>query len=424
MQVENPKYFDFKYQSRTLALNEVENQLAANEAVIEYFDADSALFVFTISRAGTSFQSVPVESDLGDMIERLKVLTSKDHEHTPDFNDLSFEVFSKTIGGPLSTLDGNIEYLMIVLDGQLFDLNFDILLDGPADLTGWKNLPYLFKKYAISYAYSGTTLFQDYQTSAAAPQNNLLAFSFGNDDPLTGNKISMSQLRSNTAELPGSSAEIKALSDLIDGDYFYGNEAHEKRFKEVAADYRILHLAIHGETNSQEPENSKLYFFNKGDSLEDGKLHAFELYNMRLKADLAVLSACNTGSGKIDDGEGIMTLGRAFAYAGVNSILLSRQQIADAVTPEIMQVFYQGLKSGKRKSEALREARITFLKTANNISNHPFYWSSFYILGDDAPVQLSTGRSNGYYWWVGGFLLFIIVLSLLFNRRSKVTEST
>lgn len=422
IELQHSIYFDLKYQNNTMGIKEIQNQLATNEGLIEYFDADSTLFVFTISSDSINFLSIPLEKDFDNMVDSFRNLITKDHAHTTGYNNLSFEVFRKYLSKPLSTLDGEIKNLILIPDGQLFDLNFDILLYESGDIAGWKNLPYLFKKYAISYANSGTAVFQDTKTLVAQPEKDLLAFSFGKNDDVPGSMISLSTLRSRTEELPGSSAEIKALSNLIDGDYFYGNQANEKRFKDVAANYRILHLAIHGETNNQEPENSKLYFFSKGDSLEDGKLHAFELYNMRLNADLAVLSACNTGSGKIVNGEGVMTLGRAFAYAGVNSILLTRREISDAVAPDIIRFFYRELKNGKRKSEALRQAKLEFLETANNISANPLYWSSFYILGDDSPIRFNNGNPSKFKLGLGGLLL-VLVLFFYYRRLKASTKS-
>ncbi len=277
-----------------------------------------------------------------------------------------------------------------------------------------KSFPYVFKKYSISYAYSAALLFPK-KIAVASDQKSLLAFSYGDTDQVEGDRITLRSLTSAQQELPGSRAEIRAIARFIDGDYYYGRNASERTFKEIAQYYKVLHMAVHGEINNQVPENSRLYFYTQGDSLEDGRLHSYELYNMRLNADFAVLSACNTGSGDIDGSEGIISLGRAFTYAGVNSLLLTRWEVSDSFTPQIMDVFYRELKKGKRKSEALRQAKLEFLEKSDNISQDPFYWGSFYVLGDDSPIEFDD---NSHYWkYLLGITVVLLLIGIVVLKR-------
>jgi len=234
----------------------------------------------------------------------------------------------------------------------------------------------------------------------------------------------MSAFRDKQVQLPGSRIEIRNIAQLVKGDYLYGKAASEKTFKKLAPAYQVLHLAVHGITDDGDPENSKLDFFTEPDSIEDGELHAFELYGMDLNADLAVLSACDTGNGKIISGEGTMSLDRAFAYAGVNSLLLSRCQISDNFTPEIMKVFYRELKDGKTKSKALRAVKLEFLKNGDNITVKPFYWNGFYILGDNSPIEFkSENLSLNYYFGTAIIILMILLMlrKFILQRKQKST---
>jgi CHAT domain-containing protein len=162
---------------------------------------------------------------------------------------------------------------------------------------------------------------------------------------------------------------------------------------------------MHALTNDTDPLYSQLVFTqNPADTVEDNSLHAYELYNMRLDANLAVLSACNTGAGKLVRGEGIMSLSRAFKFAGCPNILMSLWSVNDASAKDIVVDFHQNLKNGKGKATALQAAQLHFLGSANEANTHPFFWATFVPVGDDEPV----GDSN-FPWWT-----LLILLPLAF----------
>ena len=128
---------------------------------------------------------------------------------------------------------------------------------------------------------------------------------------------------------------------------------------------------------------------------------------MNLNCDLVTLSACNTGSGKYFEGEGIFSLGRAFLMAGSKSVLTSLWEVSDQSTSVIMASFYRYLKKGNNKPEALRRAKLAYLKNADALTAHPYYWAGFVYMGTPDAVY----RSNKlYYWLVGGFLFLILLI--------------
>jgi CHAT domain-containing protein len=133
---------------------------------------------------------------------------------------------------------------------------------------------------------------------------------------------------------------------------------------------------------------------------EDGFLHAYELYDTRLNAELAVLSACNTGSGRVVKGEGVLSLSRAFKYAGCPNIAMSLWKADDNATHEIMIHFFKGLRTGMGKTEALRDAQLAYLAEHTGPQAHPYYWATFVMIGDDSP--LSGLNSAGLPWWGWG----------------------
>jgi CHAT domain-containing protein len=211
--------------------------------------------------------------------------------------------------------------------------------------------------------------------------------------------------------------EIEEISTSIKGQAFTGTGALGSTFKRTAPDSRILHLAMHSLTNDKVPLYSQLVFSKEPDTLEDGLLHAYELYNMQLNADLAVLSACNTGVGKLQKGEGIMSLSRAFKYAGCPNIVMSLWKADDKATKDIMTSFFENLKDGERKDVALQEARNKYLlQEADDAMTHPYYWATFVLIGDDEAIELG---SRNYLLWLG--FLTVILIIFLITQRKKIS---
>ena len=216
------------------------------------------------------------------------------------------------------------------------------------------------------------------------------------------------------AELAGASEEVEILSSLFEGESLKQQNASEYEFKQKAGSYDVIHLATHAIIDDINPMKSRLLFSSELDSLEDGNLHAYELFNLDLSASMAVLSACNTGFGKVHKGEGVQSLGRAFAYAGCPSIVMSLWPAPDEATSEIMQIFYAELADGASKDAALRTAKLAFLENQPDFLLHPFYWAGFIVQGNTdpifkAPVHITTWILLG----LGLILSFLLIRKIL-----------
>jgi CHAT domain-containing protein len=208
-----------------------------------------------------------------------------------------------------------------------------------------------------------------------------LAQSFAVEDT-----IALDSLRGSLIPLNWAEKEVTSISDLMNGEAYCYRRASEKMFKERAPKAGILHIATHAVVNDVNPLFSKLIFSPEPASGEDGFLNTYELYNMKLNAQLVVLSACNTGYGTLVRGEGIMSLARGFMYAGCPAIIMSLWPVDDQSTSLLMQKFYEGLKKGQNKDEALRNAKLDFLKNADEVKANPFYWSGMIFVGDMNPL--------------------------------------
>jgi CHAT domain-containing protein len=147
--------------------------------------------------------------------------------------------------------------------------------------------------------------------------------------------------------------------------------------------YRIVHFATHGLLDDQRPELSGLVLslVDESGRSQDGFLRLNEIYNLRLSADLVVLSACQTGLGKEVRGEGLIGLTRGFMYAGARSVAASLWKVDDVATRELMKRLYTGLfKSGLKPAAALRAAQLEMLKTTQ--WRAPYYWAAFVLQGE------------------------------------------
>ena len=167
---------------------------------------------------------------------------------------------------------------------------------------------------------------------------------------------------------------------------------------------------------------SKLVFAASEDTTEDQDLHAWEIYNLQLAADLVVLSACETGTGKLVRGEGLMSLAQAFHYANCPSVVTSLWPVDDDATAILMEYFYKALSEGLPKDQALQQAKLQYLEQSDPAGRHPFYWSSFVLLGDQEPI--STGFfSFGNVLYILTALVVLVGL-LVFYYILKVRKPT
>jgi CHAT domain-containing protein len=192
--------------------------------------------------------------------------------------------------------------------------------------------------------------------------------------------------RAGFSRLPFSREEADEIAELIPkSSLFKATDFQANRIATASGElsrYRIVHFATHGLLNSEHPELSGLVLslVDENGKTQDGFLRMDEIFNLRLPADLVVLSACQTALGKEIKGEGLVGLTRAFMYAGAERVVASLWQVDDQATAQLMLYFYRGmLKKGLRPAAALRAAQIEMSKISRWSS--PYYWAGFVIQG-------------------------------------------
>jgi CHAT domain-containing protein len=240
-----------------------------------------------------------------------------------EFETLSFGLYKLLLQPFEALIEG--KQLLIVPDDLLSLIPFEILLSENTVSKGlnYSSLPYLVKAHDISYAYSLTLSHKQREIKIQAKNDQLLAMAPGYEK-LAGNegpqyvalRSAFRDARDQLGLLEGAQAEVKRISRNLKGKLIVEDKASEEQFKLTAPYYKVLHLAMHTLINNDDPLYSKLVFTPDIDELEDGLLNTYELSNMELNAELVVLSACNTGFGKLNKGEGIIGLSRGFLQAG------------------------------------------------------------------------------------------------------------
>lgn len=191
-------------------------------------------------------------------------------------------------------------------------------------------------------------------------------------------------------DLPWTVKELERIAKEGDTDRILLEMANENHFRDHAERFGVLHLATHVFINDEFPQRSKLVLHRRSeiDPQDDGIMLIREVYQMNLAARMTVLSACNTAYGGMNRGEGIMSLSRGFSAAGCNSLVVSLWPANDESTSLVMSGFYREMYNGLDKAQALRKAKLDYLKKARGAKTLPFYWAGFMPIGDHRNLRI------------------------------------
>ncbi|MEM9858197.1 MAG: CHAT domain-containing protein, partial [Bacteroidota bacterium] len=407
---EYPNYYNLKYNNDFIGYIDVMKSLDARSVALEFIVTKDETFYLKMTKSNTDFGKISIgEDSLRVQLTRFKQLLSETKNDNVDF-EVAYQKYSEWIyTNFISKAIDHKEYskLLMLVDGPWESVPLDLLKIGTLD-----NSKYLLENISISYAYSFDQLFQAWNShNTIKYKSELVSFApsgFGVQDSLT-----YSEFRDLEVDLRWNKDEANKLAKTMNGRAVVDYAATETNFKKTL-DSRIVHLATHAFFDLNNPMYSRLVF-SKNDSTDDGYLFAGELYNMDLNAEMAVLSACNSGTAKDLRGEGGISLANAFMYAGVPSVVMSKWQVDDQSTSQLMQYFYENLKKGMTKSEALRQAKLTFLETAPPEKQHPFYWGAFVVIGDDSPLFRKS-----FTWVLPLTLLFFLVLVFISGELKRI----
>lgn len=377
------------------------NLLDGKTLLLEYSIGDSSTTLWAITKTSRSLFLLPPRDTLNQYIEVLRFALTNQQAKDPTFFATASHKLYRLLLAPVESHLKKNSRIIIVPDGMLHYVPFASLVARKptgAEQRGYSNLPYLAKTHQITYAASASVL-QTINTRRNAQQgsNPKEFLAFGDPafsapskaiqpdvatTPAIFGQISLTDL----PRLPYSGEEVRNIAALFpsaSADVFVGQQATEERVKEsgVLGRYKFVHFATHGIINERQPDQSGIVLARTESSSNDGFLQTSEIFGLTLNANLVVLSACQTGLGKLVQGEGIVGLTRPFLYAGSRSVMVSLWSVADQSTSKLMQQFYKNLVSRKlEKPQALQEAQLSLMKDSR--FSHPFSWAPFVLIGD------------------------------------------
>jgi CHAT domain-containing protein/Tfp pilus assembly protein PilF len=401
-----PMYHELKYRVDVADPIDVMKQLD-DETIITLFEGDSAWYVYSLSGRKQYLQKTDKSSLPDTVIKKCITSLRNTSDDVLEYHLNSHRIYSALIEPSLDTHD-NTGTLVIVPDGALGYFPFEAAVVTRPEADDSKP-DYLLSDHNIIYTNS-VTLYVRKNERDAEYEYNYLGFA-----PSYGTAIESGVAeRDELSRLRGNTEEVNYALKLFSGAGYLDKEATEQAFRQAAGSGRIMHLAMHASVDDKNPMDSKLMFYFD-DMAGDGQLHAYELYALDLGSELTILSACNTGVGEMRRGEGIMSLSRAFLYGGCPNVVMSLWKAGDKPTATIMQHFLSNLKDGLPKEEALRQAKLTYLREADPLQAHPSNWATFIMIGNNAPLSLP---SNDHMMWLIG-VAAVIILFLLYRRMKR-----
>jgi CHAT domain-containing protein/tetratricopeptide (TPR) repeat protein len=369
-----------------LALKEVQQLLDPGTTLIEFFVTERGIFIWVVEKEKLQFQRVALpKEDLGNSVKTLRESIFSLGEKNKF--EASALLYKQLIEPLVPHITG--KELIIVPHDVLHYLPFHALV-GPDGR-------YLIEKYPIYYL-SSASLLQFVKEKRKAGGEKVLAF--GNPD-----------LGDPEKNLEYAELEAEEVKNVYPQSTVYvKKEASEEKSKSLSPTYDILHFATHAQLNEEDPLSSAVLLAKEGK--EDGRLEVREIFGMDLRANLVVLSGCETGLGKLSTGDELVGLTRAFIYAGTPSVVASLWSVDDSSTAHLMASFYRNLKT-MSKVEALRQAQLELIRgeghsdllarrgvggisklgetpeprspSQNPISistSHPYFWAPFILVGD------------------------------------------
>ena len=376
------------------SVNQLHRKLDNSTAILSYHLSENDLLILIITAGKFDFRIEPINKQFYEEIEQLKTAL---HQHSGEqrySGNAAAGRLWKLLIGPAETHLAQIKRLIIIPDDELHYLPFEVLQDD--------RRRYLIEKYAIQYQYS-TALLGNHTGNIRT--QSLVSFAPFSTTGYTDSNSTLSRL-------PASAEEISNLNGLS----LLDEKATRENFLRFANHNRIIHLATHASVNNENPLRSFISFYPGNTA---SRLYAREIYDLQLDTtDLIILSACETGTGQLVKGEGLMSISRAFAYAGCPNSITSLWKAEDRATAYISQRLHYYLGKNETKDKALQMAKIDFLKSRDidPALKSPNFWAHLVLIGDYEPDHK---RSN-WPWVATGIV--IILLTYYFLKKKNLPE--
>lgn len=385
-----PAYYQYKYADKVPSLKGLQNYLSKNnQNFVHYFLGDAVTYILAITPNKTKFVRLSqIDFDKKQLVEFLQMCANKEmlNSHYNLFAEQSNSIYKK-IFQPLNLPGGRI---IICTDNIV--IPFDALC---SDNNGRY---FLLNDYCFSYVYSARFLMKQFNNKTA--KGNFLGFAPVSFAPY----LDVQDLKNAADALQASASYYK--NDKL----FIHQNATRRNFFSYASSYSIVSIFSHARADTT--DNEPVLF------MQDSLIYLSELQLLNNPATkLVLLSACQTNVGKAATGEGIYSLARGFAIAGIPSVAATLWKADERTIYSISEKFNQYLSEGMDKDEALQKAKLYFIR--NNTGSEkllPYYWANMILIGNADAINLTTKNNNFWLWIIAGSSLLIIMLAVLYSK--------
>jgi CHAT domain-containing protein len=340
-------------------------------AFIEYVSAFDAMYALVITGGGqaatVTARKLPASALHVSEVSRevYKRIAQRDLRFATSARELH-----RLLLAPLANDIGSAHTLVIVPTGELWNVPFAALIDAHSS--------YVAERYATVYEPSMTFLLNSSRRNRPASDTTILALGNPLTSRRTGRELASAYRSASLGPLPDAEREVHEIGDLYRETSVVATKADatEALVRKGFTEFDIMHYAVHGVFDDQNPMYSRLVFAPSSE-YPDGVLEAWEILAAPSRADLVVLSACDTARGHDGIGEGLTGLTWAFLAAGSQSVLASRWEAESRITASLMVDFHRRFRNGKSKAQSLREAQAELVRKGL----HPYYWATFTLTG-------------------------------------------
>ncbi|MEM6724470.1 MAG: CHAT domain-containing tetratricopeptide repeat protein [Bacteroidota bacterium] len=391
-----PEYFRMRYATIITPLGDLQQQVPDSTTVVRYIFVENDLYALVI----TSDLQKMVALDGGPVRTELQELKIR----TEDWTKLSgqYHTLYQLLWAPIEDVVQTLN-VIVIPDQELYNLSFDLLTPSLSADVQTLAKDCLINRHAIAYNYSLALIGRT--AKELNFDNNFVGFSpeFSDDMKTAYQQKLKDSLNLDRQYLyllpqPFSKKLSENMKRLFGGESFVQDASTKSAFIRNAGKNRIIFLGTHAASDNLNPERSRL-IFAKDETLDPqtNYLYAYEIYECDLQSRLTILSGCETGKPGYQPGEGMISLAHAFDYVGSESLLTALWKIDEQSSSTIIEQFLKNLKDGMAKSEALRQAKLTYLSSATNRAALPEYWAGLVLMGDTDPMEFPEDNSR-WYW--------------------------
>ncbi len=364
-----PKHFGIKYDHEVISLGQLQGKVLKDDMfLLEYFVTGETIFLFEITKEHISLSKIPLDFPLEKWVDEMLKASSTPDSQAEEYAEVALKLFSYLRPIPKQ---GNC---IIVPDGVLHQLPFELLLTEESEALDFKNLPYLIRKTNISYAYSATDLVRRYKGLPINIGKQFLGIS--NNDPDNKN-------------------EVLQIKRKFEGETVFDVPAMDVDFREKASEFDLIHLAVQADEN--------------GIKLDEDYVSLSKLFRQKMDASMVVLNSY----------EGAVTEMEQALSQESESVILARWDTENAASADIMKRFYTNLGDKIPKNEALRQAKLDYL--AENYVNgkmaHPYYWAAWSAFGNTLPLEIQI-LIEDFIWLAIALIILLLVIAYFLRRNS------